>query len=207
MRRVNEANADMRCLAVKLPAVSEDGATRDVWWCVCFVSPRTHIHGLTRAHLVKIESGLTSLALPNPSTIQLIDLIVRKPPDGARAGPGIPALRVGRQGAEPQDAEQDAGVERGCVGFRLSMERDGSSFCRVLSYALSPSGSHHYHHINQPTTFVLHPTDLQSLVLRFNKGRVLAPSAKNFLMCIQNGEAAWSKDGTSFIAGQTKSVG
>lgn len=32
-------------------------------------------------------------------------------------------------------------------------------------------------------------------MLRFNKGRVLAPSAKNFLMCIQNGEAAWSKDG------------
>lgn len=30
-----------------------------------------------------------------------------------------------------------------------------------------------------------HP-ELQSLVLRFNKGRVLAPSAKNFLMCIEN---------------------
>lgn len=27
--------------------------------------------------------------------------------------------------------------------------------------------------------------ELQSLVLRFNKGRVLAPSAKNFLMCMQ----------------------
>lgn len=29
-------------------------------------------------------------------------------------------------------------------------------------------------------------TELQSLVLRFNKGRVLAPSAKNFLLCIAN---------------------
>jgi hypothetical protein len=32
VRRVKEANADMRCLSVKLPAVHEDGATRDVWW-------------------------------------------------------------------------------------------------------------------------------------------------------------------------------
>jgi len=28
--------------------------------------------------------------------------------------------------------------------------------------------------------------ELQSLVLRFNKGRVLAPSAKNFLMCMMD---------------------
>lgn len=38
-------------------------------------------------------------------------------------------------------------------------------------------------------------TDLQSLVLRFNKGRVLAPSAKNFLMCIQHGAGAGSENG------------
>ena len=30
--------------------------------------------------------------------------------------------------------------------------------------------------------------ELQSLVLRFNKGRVLAPSAKNFLMCMMDGQ-------------------
>lgn len=34
VRRVKEANADMRCLSVKLPAVHEDGTTRDVWWYV-----------------------------------------------------------------------------------------------------------------------------------------------------------------------------
>ncbi len=32
-------------------------------------------------------------------------------------------------------------------------------------------------------------------MLRFNKGRVLAPSAKNFLMCIDNGEGDGGKDG------------
>ena len=32
VRRVKEANADMRCLSVKLPAVHEDRITRDVWW-------------------------------------------------------------------------------------------------------------------------------------------------------------------------------
>lgn len=34
VRRVKEANADMRCLSVKLPVVHEDGTTREVWWYV-----------------------------------------------------------------------------------------------------------------------------------------------------------------------------
>lgn len=32
VRRVKAANADMRCLSVKLPKVHDDKKSRDVWW-------------------------------------------------------------------------------------------------------------------------------------------------------------------------------
>jgi hypothetical protein len=32
VRRVKEANADMRCLSIKLPKIHEDKQSRDVWW-------------------------------------------------------------------------------------------------------------------------------------------------------------------------------
>lgn len=53
--------------------------------------------------------------------------------------------------------------------------------------------------ILQSPHLTVSPTDLQSLVLRFNKGRVLAPSAKNFLMCIQHGAGPSSENGANII--------
>ncbi|TFJ81699.1 hypothetical protein NSK_006948 [Nannochloropsis salina CCMP1776] len=95
VKRVKEANADMRCLSVKLPEVHEDQQTRDVW------CPRM------------------------------------------------------------EQARKSNNAELKTRHFRL--------------------------HNKLPEW----NEALQSLVLRFNKGRVLAPSAKNFLICLDgqdNGE-------------------
>ena len=74
--------------------------------------------------------------------------------------------------------EWNEGMHAG-VGFTLGSTR---------SQPANPHADHRYYSL-------ITSTDLQSLVLRFNKGRVLAPSAKNFLMCIQHGAGAGSENG------------
>ncbi|KAM3577754.1 hypothetical protein VYU27_000298 [Nannochloropsis oceanica] len=92
VRRVKEANADMRCLSIKLPKIHEDKQSREVW-CPRMNQLRRQVGDLDKAGHVRLMNKL---------------------PEWNEA--------------------------------------------------------------------------LQSLVLRFNKGRVLAPSAKNFLICMMAGQ-------------------